>query len=100
MHTTLALVGMSWLSRASGPDPEMRQEVLHQKGLAIKTVNSLLDHPSVSKILMAGVASLADIAVSMPPFSPSLCQGLFDPADEAPIMSPLSLPHMLYLPRN
>ena len=77
MHTTLALAGMSWLSRGLGLDLEIRQEVLHQKGLAIKTVNSLLGHPSVSKVLMAGVASLVDIAVGIAPFSTSLYQGLF-----------------------
>lgn len=64
MNTTLALVGTNWLNNASAQDPRMRQEVLHQKGSAIKTINSLLSRSTISTTLIAGVASLADVAVS------------------------------------
>ena len=64
MHTTLALAGNGWLANAPDPDPQIRQEVLHQKGSAIRTINSLLSLSDVSTTLIAGVASLANVAVS------------------------------------
>lgn len=66
MHTTLALAGNGWLASVSDPEPRIRQEVLRQKGLAIKAINSFLSLSSISTTLIAGVANLANVAVSAP----------------------------------
>ena len=64
MHTTLALSGTGLLASTSDPDLRLRQEVLHHKGSAIKTINLLLSLSSISDILIAGVANVANVAVS------------------------------------
>ena len=66
MHTTLALSGNGWLAGTREPDPWLRQEVLHQKGQAIKAVNALLVESNISNALISGVGNLANVAVSSP----------------------------------
>ena len=66
MHTTLALAGIGWLASVPDPGSSMRWEVLHQKSSAIKAVNYLLSFSSISDTLIAGVANLANVAVSAP----------------------------------
>jgi len=64
MHTTLALSGNGWLASSPEPDTRIRREVLHQKGQAIRTVNALLAASVITDTLIAGVANLANVAVS------------------------------------
>ncbi len=63
MHTTLALAGNGWLVSTPNPDPRIRQEVLKQKGQAIKTVNRLLLDADITNTLISGVANLANVSV-------------------------------------
>ncbi len=64
MNTTLALSGNGWLATMPNPDPRIRQEVLRQKGQAIKTVNTLLGQSDLTDTLISAVANLANVSVS------------------------------------
>ena len=66
MHTTLALAGIGLLSDTLNPDSVLQEEVIVHKGSAIEIINSLLSVSTISDTLIAGVANVANVAVSYP----------------------------------
>jgi hypothetical protein len=63
MHTTLALSGTEWLSTKSGISHEVQEEVMRQKVQAIKTTRTYLHRQEANDATIAGIATLANIAV-------------------------------------
>lgn len=63
MHTTLALSGAGWLSREFVTDNGLKQEVERQKLESIKTIRSQIEGPNIVDTIIAGVATLANVAV-------------------------------------
>ncbi|RVX67815.1 hypothetical protein B0A52_07743 [Exophiala mesophila] len=62
MHTTLALSGAERLSNSMVVDHNIRQEVVRQKLEAISIIKSHLDGQTLVQSIIAGVATLANVA--------------------------------------
>lgn len=64
MHTTLALSGAERLSNSMVVDHNIKQEIVRQKLDAISIIKAHLGGETLAESIIAGVATLANVAVS------------------------------------
>lgn len=64
MHTTLALSGAERLSNSIVVDQNIKQEIVRQKLDAISIIKAHLGGETLAESIIAGVATLANVAVS------------------------------------